>query len=260
MSREARRLALSPTPTTIRSQEGQSTPHGERIRHELARKGVTQRPLWLENYQEHPDGYRYTRFCQPYRAWLAASVSSCSFEHKAGEKTFVEFAGPIMEIIDPQTGVIVGKVQVFVAAVGTSIYAFAHAVLGQDIASWRSCHTMAFRDLGGISAILVLDHLKASSYDPTSIRRIRNWLSIMAWGASLPAPANQGTRLRPRRWSKTSRDVSWSTCGTWDRRFFSFEEPNAAMAKKLTELNDRVMRGAGSRGENSSTVLRSDTT
>jgi hypothetical protein len=25
-------------------------------------------------------------------------------------------------------------------------------------------------------------------------------------------------------------------------------------------LNDRVMRGAGSRGENSSTVLRSDTT
>ena len=70
------------------------------------------------------------------------------FEHKADEKTFVDCAGPTMEIIDPLTGV-VSKAQVFVAASGASSYTFAHAVPGQDIASWLSCHAWAFRKNGG---------------------------------------------------------------------------------------------------------------
>ncbi len=62
---------------TVEAEKGKALPDWERVRHELARKGVTLRLLWLEYLQEHPDGYRYSRFCQFYRAGQAASVSSC---------------------------------------------------------------------------------------------------------------------------------------------------------------------------------------
>jgi transposase len=68
------------------------------------------------------------------------------------------------------TGV-VSKAQVFVAAIGASSYTFAHAVPGQDIASWLSCHVRTFRYFDGGSAILMPDNLKAGvsmacRYDP----------------------------------------------------------------------------------------------
>ena len=161
MSAEKLDALLFPRPQPpAEPRKGKTLPDWDRIRHELGRKGVTLRLLWLEYRQENPDGYRYTRFCQLYRAWTGSKRVVMRFEHKAGEKIFVDFAGPTMEIIDPLTGV-VSKAQVFVAAIGASSYTFAHAVPGQDIASWLSCHVRAFRYFGGVSAILVPDNLKA---------------------------------------------------------------------------------------------------
>ena len=37
------------------------------IHRELKRDGVTLQLLWEEYLQVHPDGYRYTQFCQQYR-------------------------------------------------------------------------------------------------------------------------------------------------------------------------------------------------
>ena len=140
--------------------KGKTLPDWDRIRHELGRKGVTLRLLWLEYRQENPDGYRYTRFCQLYRAWTGSKRVVMRFEHKAGEKIFVDYAGLTMDVIDPQTGV-VSTAQIFVAALGASSYTFACAVPGQDIASWLSCHDRTFRYYNGVSAILVPGNLKA---------------------------------------------------------------------------------------------------
>ena len=229
------------------AEKGKALPDWERVRHESARKGVTLRLLWLEYHQEHPDGYRYSRFCQLYRAWAGSKRVVMRFEHKAGEKTFVDFAGPTMEVVDPLTGV-VSKAQVFVAAIGASSYTFAHAVPGQDIASWLSCHVRAFRYFGGVSAILVPDNLKAGvskacRYDP-DVNPAYQELAEHYGVAVIPARAG-----KPR--DKAKAEVAVQNVERWvlaplrDRRFFSFEELNAAMAEKLAELNDRVMREYG---------------
>src|SRR5260370_35347143 len=39
------------------------------LHRELTRKHVTLQILWHENIERHPDGYRYSGFCQRSRAW-----------------------------------------------------------------------------------------------------------------------------------------------------------------------------------------------
>ena len=52
------------------------------------------------------------------------------FVHKAGEKLFVDYAGPTMEVVSAKTGE-VKSVQVFVASQGASNYTFAEATWTQ---------------------------------------------------------------------------------------------------------------------------------
>jgi transposase len=49
--------------------------------------------LHLEYLEQHPDGYRYTQFCEIYRRWLKRRGLSMRQLHRAGEKCFVDY-GP----------------------------------------------------------------------------------------------------------------------------------------------------------------------
>ena len=41
------------------------------VHRELKRKHVTLQILWDEYIERHPDGYRYSRFCELYRGWAS---------------------------------------------------------------------------------------------------------------------------------------------------------------------------------------------
>ena len=71
---------------------------------ELRRKGVTLQLLWEEYRESHPDGYEYSRFCDLYRLWAAKLNPTMRQTHRAGEKTFVDFSGDGLTIVDSQTG------------------------------------------------------------------------------------------------------------------------------------------------------------
>src|SRR2546425_10423947 len=71
---------------------------------ELRRPGVTLELLHLEYLAVHPDGYRYSAFCGHYRRWLARQRSSMRPVHTAGEKNFVDYAGPRPSVGGPATG------------------------------------------------------------------------------------------------------------------------------------------------------------
>lgn len=45
-------------------------PDPARTHVELRRVGVTLDLLHLEYLAQHPDGYRYTKFCEVYRQWV----------------------------------------------------------------------------------------------------------------------------------------------------------------------------------------------
>ena len=60
---------------------------------ELRRPGVTLELLHVEYLAAHPTGYRYSAFCERYRAWRARQRLSMRQVHTAGEKAFVDYAG-----------------------------------------------------------------------------------------------------------------------------------------------------------------------
>jgi len=69
--------------------------HEERQKH----KHVTLQLLWEEYRAAHPeDGYEYSRFCYLYQRWRGNQDVVLRQEHKAGEKLFVDWAGPTIPI------------------------------------------------------------------------------------------------------------------------------------------------------------------
>jgi transposase len=96
------------------------------VHQELRRKGVTLMLLWQEYKARDPDGYQYSWFCGAYRAWAGRRDLVMRQHHRAGEKLFIDYAGPTVEVIDRATGE-VRQAQVFVAVLGASSYTYAEA-------------------------------------------------------------------------------------------------------------------------------------
>ena len=57
---------------------------------------LTQRLLWEEYRQANPEGYRYSRFCESFKRWRRKQDVVLRQEHKAGEKLFIDWAGPVL--------------------------------------------------------------------------------------------------------------------------------------------------------------------
>jgi len=130
---------------------------------ELKRKGVTKQLLWEEYKQIHGDkGYQYSRYCQFYRIWLGTLKRSMRQVHKAGEKLFIDYCGPTIPIIDPETGEC-HQAQVFVSCWGASSYTYAEASWSQKKGDWIQAHVNAFEYFGGVPEILVPDNLKSAT-------------------------------------------------------------------------------------------------
>src|SRR5690606_17787943 len=91
--------------------------------------------------------------------------------HDPANKLYVDFAGDGMSYTDPQTGEAV-SVQVFVAALPFSNYAYAIAVPSQSTDDFLYALKCCLNSLGGVPQILVPDNLKAAvikadRYEPT---------------------------------------------------------------------------------------------
>jgi transposase len=74
------------------------------LHQELGRKGVTLLLLWQEYQALDPaTSYSYPHFCVRYQAWRKRLKLSLRQVHHAGEKLFVDYAGPTVPVVDPQT-------------------------------------------------------------------------------------------------------------------------------------------------------------
>lgn len=133
-----------------------------RIHVELRRKGVTLKLLW-EEYRAAHEGRRtwgLTQFCEHYRAYTKTLRRSMRQQHRAGEKLFVDYAGPTLELADG------GRGQVFVAAMGASSYTFACVTADQSMRSWLGSIGRTLRFLGGVPQMIVPDNARALIADP----------------------------------------------------------------------------------------------
>ena len=106
-------------------------PDPQYIHRERKKTGVTLELLHLEYLEQHPDGYRYTQFCEVYREWLKKHRLSMRQLHRGGEKLFVDYSGKKPCLVDPQTGVVTDA-ELFLAVLGASNYTFAEATATQQ--------------------------------------------------------------------------------------------------------------------------------
>jgi transposase len=94
---------------------------------ELKKKGVTKQLLWEEYAQQYPNRcYSYSQFCARYSDWLKRQKRSMRQTHRAGEKLFIDYAGPTIPVVCAASGEI-RTAQIFVAVLGASNYTFADA-------------------------------------------------------------------------------------------------------------------------------------
>ncbi|EOV0286662.1 IS21 family transposase, partial [Salmonella enterica] len=98
---------------------------------EMRKPGVTRQLLWMEYKAQAGElAMGYSHFCRCYREWKKTRRLSMRQEHRAGEKLFIDFCGPTVPVVNPDTGEI-RRVAIFVAVMGASNYTYVEACEGQ---------------------------------------------------------------------------------------------------------------------------------
>jgi transposase len=219
------------------------------IHRELKRKHVTLSILWDEYIERHPDGYRYSRFCDLYRSFEGKLSVTMRQAHPGGEKLFVDYAGdraPV--VIDRLTGE-VREASIFVAVLGASNFTYAEATWTQGLADWIGAHVRALEAIGGVPRLIVPDNtktavIKACLYEP-SVNRTYTEMAAHYDTAILPTRPR-----RPRDKAKVEAGVlimeRWIIGRLRNRRFYSLAELNEAIRELLVRLNEeRSIRRLG---------------
>jgi transposase len=216
-------------------------PDWESIHRELRKKAMTLRLLWREYRDCYPDGLGYTQFCERYRAFVKTISPVMRQVHKAGEKTFVDYAGMTVPWMDPVTGE-VHEAQVFVGTLGASQFIFAQATATQQLPDWIASHISLWEYFGGVSKIVVPDNLKtgitkAHGYDPDINANYQHFSEHYGF-AIVPTRVNE-----PKDKAKVENAV-----GIVERQilaalrhitFTSIADINAAIHERLTILNNQ---------------------
>lgn len=215
------------------------------IHQELKRKGMTKQLLWEEYTQQYPNRcYSYSQFCDRYRHWRGQQKRSMRQVHKAGEKCFVDYCGPTIPLINPDTGE-VRPAQVFVGVLGASNYTYAEATLSQSLPDWLGSHARMFAFFGGCPELVIPDNLRAAvsracRYDP-QLNPSYQQLAAHYQVAVMPARP-----YKPKDKAKAEVGVQiverWILARLRRHSFFSLAELNQCIRALLDELNRRPFK------------------
>ena len=213
------------------------------IHKELAKPGVNLSLLWTE-YCSKCDSegctpYMYSQFCDKYRHWARLTKATMRIKHKPGEAMQVDWAGTTIQYQDPVTAETYDA-YIFAAVLPCSCYAYVEACEDMKSTNWLLCHVHAYEYFGGVTRLLIPDNLKTGVVKNTRYDTVLNksYHEMAEYYETAIVPARV---LHPRDKSLAEGTVKFAT--TWiiaalrNRKFFSFEEVQCAVAEKLEELN-----------------------
>ncbi|MFZ9661914.1 MAG: IS21 family transposase [Chitinophagaceae bacterium] len=215
----------------------------------IRRKGMTITRQWEEYRVQHPGGYQQSQFRKYLLDYMQRKNVTMHFEHKAGDKVFVDYAGKHLYLTEPETGELT-PVEVFVAVLGCSQYTFVEASPSQKKEDFiDSCrHMLEF--FGGVPKAIVPDNLKSavkkgSKYAPILNETFENFAEHYNTTV-LPTRPRQ-----PKEKSLVEGAVKLIYQRIYihlDRQIFtSLNELNAAVKLLLQAYNNQALRGEESR-------------
>lgn len=177
--------------------------------------------------------------CQLYRDWESKLDVVLRQEHRAGEKMYVDHAGPTVAVIDPDSGQI-REASIFVAVLGASSYTYAEATWTRDLYDWIGCHIRALEFFQGVPAAIVPDNWRtavsqACWYEPELNPTYRD---LAEHYDTVILPARVG---KPRDKAKVESGVlvveRWILAALRHRSFVGLAALNRAIGELLQPLN-----------------------
>jgi transposase len=213
-------------------------PDWGRIHRELDRKGMTLMLLWQEYVAAHPEQrtWRYTQFCEHYKTFTSRLKRSMRQHRRAGEKMFIDFAGPTVGLSDGS------RAQVFVSAMAASSYVFACATPAQRLDDWIEAMVRALHFYGGVPQLIVPDNARAviatpDRYEPRANDTV---LDLARHYSTSVLPARPRTP-RDKATAESSVQVvtRWVLARLRHERFDTVAQVDAAIAALLPSLNER---------------------
>lgn len=132
-------------------------PDYEQVHQELKRKGMTLTLLWQEHVERHQGAltHQFSQFSVNYRHYVNSLKRSMRQVHKAGEKMFIDYAGPTLALQDHE------RAHIFASAMGASSYTFAYATPGERMQDWLLSIRKALEFYGGVPELIVPDKTRA---------------------------------------------------------------------------------------------------
>ena len=216
-------------------------PDWGRIHQDLSRKGVTLLLLWEEYVAEHAEArtWRYTQFCEHYKAFTRRLKRSMRQHRRAGEKLFIDFAGSTLPLLDGS------RAHVFVSALGASSYTFAGATGAERLEDWIESMTRALTFYGGVPQLIVPDNARAlisqpDRYEPRAHDTVLDFARHYATSV-LPARP-RSPRDKATAESAVQVVTRWILARLRHQRLASVYEADCAIAALLPALNERAFQ------------------
>ena len=223
--------------------EGRRLPDYEYIYNELAKPGVTLSLLWAEYCAkceaEHTIPYQHTQFNEKYHAYAASKKATLRIKRKPGETMEVGWIGDTLKVYDSANCCEI-PAYIFVAVRPCSLYGYAEAFPDIKSNHWIEAHVHAYSFFGGVTRILVPDNLKTGVIKNTRTELIlnRSYHEMAEHYGTAIIPARP---VKPK--DKPNAEGTVKVLETWilaalrNRKFFTFQELNKAIHKKLEEFN-----------------------
>ena len=213
-------------------------PDWGRIHRELDRKGMTLMLLWQEYVAAHPEQrtWRYTQFCEHYKTFTSRLKRSMRQHRRAGEKLFIDFAGPTVGLSDGS------RAQVFVSAMAASSYVFACATPAQRLDDWIEAMVRALHFYGGVPQLIVPDNARAVIATPDRYEpRANDTVLDLArhYGTSVLPARPRMPRDKATAESSVQVVTRWVLARLRHERFDTVAQVDAAIAALLPSLNER---------------------
>jgi transposase len=214
---------------------------------ELKKKGVTLEVLHLEYLRDHPDGYRYTTFCDVYRKWREKRGVVMHQEHRAGEALFTDYSGKKPVIFDSATGEAI-EVELFVAVLGASNYTYVEATASSRVPDWIGANVRALEYIDGVPEMTVPDQHKGAVTVPCRYEPglQRTFAEMGRHYGMAVVPARPG-KARDKAKVEVGVQVAqrWILARIRNERFHSLADLNRRIGELCEELNARPMKRYG---------------
>ena len=216
---------------------------------ELRRPHVTMQLLWEEYSRESEHPYGITQFKEHLNRYIAGTEEKTASTilkdlYVGGEKAFLDFAGGKMRYVDIDTGEL-REAEVFVATLPATDYGFATAVPSQKVEDFLTAVERFFEHIGGVPKILVPDNLKSAVIKRENGMPVLNNLfdDFCSHYGCVAIPARPA---RPKDKSGVEDHVKIVYRRVFaalrNETFYSIDELNAAIARKMREHNQKRMQ------------------